>query len=150
MKTIITCTNLCEAYIIQSKLRAFSVPAVIPLEHQVYTMPYYAIAFGYIAVQVKDSDFEIASNIIDDVPFSYTLPDTCPNCQSQNVKYRSANQFIGLIGILFMGAVFLPIFLTSKSYCSDCGLKWRSTFKLKPRYFLINLVIIFLAIIGLK
>ena len=75
MKTLTTVTYLHEADMICSKLQADGIEAFMPDESVIAVNPLYANAVGGIRIQVNESDFERAEEILQNLLSGSPLPE---------------------------------------------------------------------------
>ena len=127
--TVNTYTLPHELAIHRSKLESMGIDCFVRDELTVQVNNFYSNALGGIKLQVKESDFDDAREILKeqfDLKADYSESKVkCPNCGSGNIEGKGLNGKISLV-ILMITGLPIPIF-KSKLKCFDCD----GVFKIK-------------------
>lgn len=126
MKTLTTVTWLPEADVLRMRLEAEGIDAFVPDQHTVLANPLYGQAIGGIRVQVNESDYERAREILaGQVPPASAGMFACPACGSDAVRYEEFSLRAACLALLLLG---LPLLWRKRQFtCRACGHQWKQT-----------------------
>jgi hypothetical protein len=141
LKTIITLTYPHEAHIVKAYLESQRVEVLLKDELTTQVNNFYSNAIGGVKVIVKESDYEIALNLLKEGGYirSYKTKEQsrieiirkdkttdtgiCPFCGSDNIGKRKDPNILTVIVCFLLGAIF-PIY--RKTYkCYQCEKEWK-------------------------
>ncbi len=133
--TIDSCSNLTEAYLLESRLEAEGISVFLLGEHHIHLNWLISRAIGGIRVQVKGSDAARAREIVRLVRESQleikaeNETVNCPNCGSSDIRLKRKTWKIAFL-MFFLFQIPLP-FRKNIAICNSCGHKWKSLEKIK-------------------
>ena len=123
--TFKTFDNLVVAHIERTKLEAHGIPCFLADEHIIGLSPFYNPAVGGVKLKIFEKDYlrcmELNSDYNEDAE---EIPaNTCPLCNSYNIKFRNAGRkdfrwFSLLACVLFSGGQLNKQGLW---HCDDCN-----------------------------
>ncbi len=131
--TIATFDNPFKAHLVKSRLESSGIECFLSDEFVVTVNWLYSNAVGGVKLQVRESDLERASEILNMEPVETEALDQelgedimqprCPRCNSVNVHYeRYSRRFIYLSWLL----LGVPLLLFKRKWrCDECGYQWR-------------------------
>ncbi len=133
--TIQTFTHPLDAAIIRSKLESEGIECFIQNEYQISVDPLRSVAIGGAQLQVKESDFTLATEIVNNWQAS-NLKETeeeredgkviCPVCHSDQADRGQYRILIFLISLLLLGIPFFYVgipflYMGRRNICYKCG-----------------------------
>lgn len=111
------CDTLIEADMLIAKLSQNDIPAWCHLRHSHNTsLQFISANMGY-PVEVIESDFKVASEIITEC---VKLPE-CVKCGGHNIVNLTSNRYLAIILVWFSAA---PATAKTRRKCTDCGNSW--------------------------
>jgi len=135
LRTIYTTPNNIEAHIFKQKLENEGIECILTDEHIVSVNTFYNQAVGGIKVQVKESDYARAMEVIKEEEMIEIHRDSIPciKCKSEDTYFKRAGILMKLLAILTLG---IPIVLRRKEWtCKNCGHIWREKFQFYQFFF---------------
>jgi hypothetical protein len=112
-----------QADLLCARLASCGIEASIPDRGTMSVLPLHGSALGGIRVQVDDTDFEKARDILRDLSaVSEEQKPACPMCGSLQVACKRESWLLAALVILFVGIPLL--WLTKKFQCNSCGHRW--------------------------
>lgn len=124
LKTLVTVNWMVEADQLCARLEANGIKTFMPDQDTATASPMYANALGGVRIQVDESDFEAARELMRGrLPPVSTGIFQCPVCGSDAVHYEKFSTRYALL-ILFLFGIPL-LWLKNQCSCKVCGHTWK-------------------------
>jgi predicted RNA-binding Zn-ribbon protein involved in translation (DUF1610 family) len=134
-KTVLTFTYPSEMVVVRGRLEADGIECFVQDELTIQVNPFYSNAIGGVKLQVKESDYESAVEILrqrgymdnDNQTTKMMKSDvqimTCPSCGSAEVVKCKTAGYVFVFSFLLLG---FPIPFLKKTYhCFECGIEFK-------------------------
>ncbi len=120
LSIVATFSDITQAHIIKGKLESYGIDAFFQDEKVNQVDWLIPNSNGLIKLCVKEIDLPRAREALADT--SELESETCPNCQSETIRYRKINPFWKIISLLFL--VVVPRNNRKRYLCLNCEHKW--------------------------
>jgi len=126
--------NTIDAHIVKSILESEDISCYLLDEHVVTLNPLYYIAVGGIKLQVTETDFQKATQMVNNFDTAPLVSENgeiieCPNCNSREIHYGFKSMkgrrgiFSAILSFLFM---VYPLYFNRVNRCKSCDTEFKT------------------------